>query len=84
MDLEVEGDVAWFLGVHIQQNDDKIILLSQPGPTKRVSDALNIEHLPVNTHPVLLTHWLKMKTVTRLMELTVTCNSISRITHALT
>jgi Reverse transcriptase (RNA-dependent DNA polymerase) len=51
MDLEVEGEVAGFLGVHIKRNDDKTIMLSQPGLTQRIIDALNVQHLPVKHTP---------------------------------
>jgi hypothetical protein len=37
--------------VHIRRNDDKTILLSQPGLIKRIIDALDIQHLPVKHTP---------------------------------
>ena len=46
MELEVEISVAGFLGVHIERNElDGTIKLSQKGLTKRIVEALQIEHL---------------------------------------
>jgi hypothetical protein len=45
MDIEVEDDVAGFLGVHIDQADDKITL-TQTGLIDRIVEALHIQDLP--------------------------------------
>jgi Reverse transcriptase (RNA-dependent DNA polymerase) len=52
MDLEVEGEVAGFLGVHIQWNDrDGSITLTQTGLIKRIIDAVGVAHLPTKSVP---------------------------------
>jgi hypothetical protein len=46
MELEVENSVAGFLGVNIERNAlDGTIKISQKGLTKRIVEALQIEHL---------------------------------------
>ena len=44
MDLTVEDDVAGFLGVLIQRNDDGTVTLLQEGLTQRIIDALGLKH----------------------------------------
>lgn len=52
MELEVEGDVAGFLGVHIERNqEDDSIKLTQKGLIKRIIETLQIEDLPVKHAP---------------------------------
>lgn len=52
MDLEVEGEVAGFLGVHIERNaEDGTIVLTQSGLAKRIVEALDIEDLPMKYTP---------------------------------
>jgi hypothetical protein len=52
MDLEVEGEVAGFLGVHIERDDaNKTITLTQQGLIKRIVEALDIAHLPTKQTP---------------------------------
>ena len=52
MDLEVEGSVAGFLGVHIERNEqDDSIKLTQRGLAKRIIDTLQIDHLPKKHTP---------------------------------
>lgn len=52
MDLEVEGDVGGFLGVHIERNkEDNTIILTQSGLAKRIIEALDIEDLPPKHTP---------------------------------
>ncbi len=52
MDFETEDDVAGFLGVHIERNDAKgTIKLTQKGLTKRVIEALEIDHLYMKDTP---------------------------------
>ena len=46
MELEVGKSVAGFLGVHIETNElDLTVKLTQKGLTKRIVEALQIEHL---------------------------------------
>lgn len=52
MDLEEEGSVAGFLGIHIEHNEvDGTIKLTQKGLIKRIIDTLNISHLPLKHMP---------------------------------
>jgi Reverse transcriptase (RNA-dependent DNA polymerase) len=52
MDLEVKGEVAGFLGAHIQRNDqDGSITLTQTGLIKRIIDAVGVAHLPTKSVP---------------------------------
>jgi hypothetical protein len=52
MDLEVEDDVAGFLGVHIDRNEAKgEITLTQTGLIQRIIKALDISHLPGKDTP---------------------------------
>jgi hypothetical protein len=52
MDLEEEGSVAGFLGVHIERNEkDGSIKLTQKGLIKRIIETLNIQHLPIKHTP---------------------------------
>ena len=51
MALEVEDDVAGFLGVHIDRKDDGSILMTQMGLTDRIIKALNIGDLPMKKTP---------------------------------
>jgi hypothetical protein len=52
MDLEVEGSVAGFLGVHIARNDiTGSISLTQEGLTKRIVDALGVATAPIKHTP---------------------------------
>jgi Reverse transcriptase (RNA-dependent DNA polymerase) len=52
MDLEVEGEVAGFLGVHIvRDQDDKGITLTQTGLINRIVEAAGITHLPIKHTP---------------------------------
>jgi Reverse transcriptase (RNA-dependent DNA polymerase) len=51
MEIEVEDDVAGFLGVHIKREEDGTIVLTQKGLIDRCIQALNIEHLPVKHTP---------------------------------
>jgi Reverse transcriptase (RNA-dependent DNA polymerase) len=52
MDLEVEGEVAGFLGVHINRNaTENTITLTQSGLVKRVIEALEINDLPIKRTP---------------------------------
>jgi hypothetical protein len=52
MDLEEEGSVAGFLGVHIERNEeDQSIKLTQKGLIKRIIEALDISHLPKKHTP---------------------------------
>jgi hypothetical protein len=52
MDLEVEGTVAGFLGVHIDRNaTDGTVTLSQMGLVKRVVEALDIGQQPIKHTP---------------------------------
>jgi hypothetical protein len=53
MGLEVEDDVAGFLGVHIDQNDDGKILMTQMGLTDRIVEALNIGDKPRKKTPAV-------------------------------
>ena len=47
MELEVEGSVAGFLGVHIDRDvDNGTIKLSQNGLIKRIVESLDVGHLP--------------------------------------
>ena len=60
MDLEEEGDVAGFLGVHIERNiKDGSIKLTQKGLIKRIIETLNIPKLkpkwtPAKAEPLVL------------------------------
>jgi hypothetical protein len=52
MDLEVEGEVSGFLGVHIERNIvDGTISLTQLGQTKRIIEALEVGGLPIRQTP---------------------------------
>jgi hypothetical protein len=51
MELEVEDDVAGFLGVHIDRRDDGTIHLTQKGLIDRIIQALNIGDLPSKRTP---------------------------------
>ena len=52
MDLEVEGTVAGFLGVHIDRNTtDGTVTLSQVGLIKRIVEALEVGQLPIKYTP---------------------------------
>jgi hypothetical protein len=51
MELEVEEDVAGFLGVHIDRRKDGSIHLTQTGLTDRLIRALNIGDLPAKRTP---------------------------------
>jgi hypothetical protein len=50
LELEIEEDVAGFLGVHIERKNDSI-KLTQKGLALRVIEALNIEHLSPSKTP---------------------------------
>jgi hypothetical protein len=54
MELEVEDDVAGFLGVHIDRRDDGTIHLTQKGLIARIIQALNIGDLPSKRTPAEL------------------------------
>ncbi len=51
MHLEVEDDVAGFLGVLIDRKDDGTIHMTQTGLTDRIIKALNIGDLPMKRTP---------------------------------
>lgn len=52
MDLEVEGEVSGFLGVHIERNEkDQTVTLKQTGLSKRIIEALGIEGLHPKRSP---------------------------------
>jgi hypothetical protein len=52
MDLEVEGEVAGCLGVHIQRNTaESVITLTQTGLIKRIIEAVGVTHLPAKSTP---------------------------------
>jgi Reverse transcriptase (RNA-dependent DNA polymerase) len=51
MTLNVENDVAGFLGVHIQRHDNGTIELTQKGLIERCIAALDVESLPVKKTP---------------------------------
>jgi hypothetical protein len=52
MDLEVEGEVSGFLGVHIEKNVvDGTIVLTQTGLIKRIIEALEVSSLPIKHTP---------------------------------
>jgi hypothetical protein len=52
MELEVEQDVAGFLGVHLERNhSDGSVTLTQTGLIKRIIDALGVGNAPVKTTP---------------------------------
>lgn len=52
MDLEVEEEVAGFLGVHIERNPvDNTINLTQKGLIKRIVEALGVSNLPIKLTP---------------------------------
>jgi hypothetical protein len=52
MDLEVEGEVAGFLGVHIQKDaKEGTISLTQTGLIKRIIEAAGATHLPTKYIP---------------------------------
>jgi hypothetical protein len=53
MGLEVEDDVAGFLGVHIDRKDDGKILMTQMGLTDRIIKALNIGDKPCKKTPAV-------------------------------
>jgi hypothetical protein len=53
MGLEVEDDVAGFLGVHIDRKDDGIILMTQMGLTDQIVKALNIGDKPCKKTPAV-------------------------------
>jgi Reverse transcriptase (RNA-dependent DNA polymerase) len=53
MDLEVKGEVAGFLGVHIERNvTENTIKLTQSGLIKRIIEALEINDLPIKGTPL--------------------------------
>lgn len=51
MDLEIESDVAGFLGVNIDYRADGTIEMTQKGLIKRIVKALDVEHLPIKLTP---------------------------------
>jgi hypothetical protein len=52
MDLEVEGNVSGFLGVHIEKNVvDGTIVLTQSGLIKRIIEVLEVGCLPIKQTP---------------------------------
>jgi hypothetical protein len=52
MELEVEQDVAGFLGVHLERDmRDGTIKLTQSGLTKRIVDALGVANEPIKATP---------------------------------
>jgi hypothetical protein len=52
MDLEVEGSVAGFLGVHIERDtENNTVTLTQVGLIKRIIEALGIESSPIKLTP---------------------------------
>jgi Reverse transcriptase (RNA-dependent DNA polymerase) len=52
MDLEVEGEVAGFLGVHMHRDDNQhTITLTQTGLIKRIIEAVGVTHLPPKCTP---------------------------------
>jgi len=52
MDLEVEDDVAGFLGVDVRRNpDNNTVTMTQRGLTERIIKALDCESLPVTKTP---------------------------------
>jgi Reverse transcriptase (RNA-dependent DNA polymerase) len=51
MEIEVEDDVAGFLGVHIKRNDDGTVVLTQQGLIDRCIAALGVEGLPIKHTP---------------------------------
>jgi Reverse transcriptase (RNA-dependent DNA polymerase) len=52
MDLEVEGEVAGILGVHMHRDtDNHTITLTQTGLIKRIIDAVGASHLPAKSTP---------------------------------
>ena len=53
MTLEIEDDVAGFLGVLIKKTPDGKITLTQEGLARRIVEALNIEHLPKVDTPAI-------------------------------
>jgi hypothetical protein len=60
MDLEVEGEVAGFLGVHISRNDIQgSIELKQVGLIQRIIEAVGVMHLPIKRTPAASTPLVK-------------------------
>jgi hypothetical protein len=53
MGLEVEDDVAGFLGVHIDRKDDGTILMTQMGLTDQIITALKIRDKPCKKTPTV-------------------------------
>lgn len=54
MDLEVEGEVLGFLGVHINNNTETgTITLTQSGLIKRIIEALSVENMPIKRTPAM-------------------------------
>jgi hypothetical protein len=52
MELEVEGEVAGFLGVHMARNDNNTkITLTQTGLVKRNIESVGVLHLPIKSTP---------------------------------
>jgi hypothetical protein len=51
MEVEVEDDVAGFLGVHIDRRSDGSIELTQTGLIDQIIKALGVEHLPGKRTP---------------------------------
>jgi hypothetical protein len=52
MDLEVKGEVAGFLGIHINRNvAENTITLTQSGLIKRIIKVLEIRDLPIKRTP---------------------------------
>ncbi len=60
MELEVEGSVAGFLGVHIERDSvNNTITLTQVGLIKRIIDALGLESSPIKYTPAAATPLVK-------------------------
>jgi len=63
LDLNVEDDVAGFLGVLIKKLDGERLELTQAGPIKRILDALGIEELTPNQRQQRLKLYQKINQV---------------------
>ena len=63
LDLNVEDDVAGFLGVLIKKLDGERLELTQSGPIKRILDALGIEELTPNQRQQRLKLYQKINQV---------------------
>jgi hypothetical protein len=60
MDLEVKGEVAGVLGVHINRNVAKnTITLTQSGQIKQIIEALEINDLPIKQTPATAKQLIK-------------------------